>query len=107
VQAGQPKLEASQNLPDFPYAQYAESIGLHGIKIERPDQIVPAWREALASRRPVVIEAVVDPEVPPLPPHITVQQAAGLAQAVLKHDPNWRHMVRQIYREVVEGWVRK
>src|SRR5436305_14931217 len=65
---GDPKLRASQELPDFPYARYAESLGLGGIRIDKPEQIVPAWERAFKADRPVVVEAVTDPEVPPLPP---------------------------------------
>src|SRR5512146_3253434 len=69
VMMGDPKLEASQDVPDFPYARYAESLGLKGIHVDRPEQIGPAWDAALSADRPCVVEAVADPEVPPLPPH--------------------------------------
>ena len=75
---GNPKFEGSQDLPDFPYARYAELVGLKGIRVETPDQVGPAWDEALNADRPVVYEAVTDPEVPPLPPHITIDQAKAL-----------------------------
>lgn len=65
---GEPRFDTSQSLPDFPFAGYADLIGLRGIKVESPDQIVPAWEAALSADRPVVIEAVVDPDVPLLPP---------------------------------------
>jgi pyruvate dehydrogenase (quinone) len=67
---GDPKFEPSQNVPDFRFARYAEMLGLKGIRVDKPEQIGPAWDEALASSRPVVIEAVPDPEVPPLRPPI-------------------------------------
>jgi pyruvate dehydrogenase (quinone) len=102
--AGDPKLDASQDLPDFPYARYAESLGLRGIRIDRPDQIGAAWDQAFRSDRPVVVEAVTDPEVPPLPPHITFKQAAALSSSLLKGDPNWRRIVRQTYREMLATW---
>jgi pyruvate dehydrogenase (quinone) len=102
--SGDPKLEASQDLPDFPYARYAESIGLGGIRIDHPDQIVRAWGQAFAADRPVVVEAITDPEVPPLPPHISVKQAASLSKALLKGDPEWRGIVRQTYREMLATW---
>src|SRR3982751_5315039 len=65
VLAGDPKLDASQVLPDFPFARYAELIGLEGIRIDDPEQIGDAWDRALAADGPVLIEAVTDPEVPP------------------------------------------
>ena len=80
---GDPRYAASQSIPDFPYARYAEMIGLRGIRVDDPEQIGAAWDEALAADRPAVLEAIVDPEVPPLPPHITFEQAKHFAQAVL------------------------
>jgi pyruvate dehydrogenase (quinone) len=84
---GDPKFDASQTLPDVPYAGFATSIGLEGLRIDSPDEIGPAWDAALAATRPFVLETVVDPEVPPLPPHITVEQARNFMVASVK-DPN-------------------
>jgi pyruvate dehydrogenase (quinone) len=88
VLAGDPKLQASQNIPDFPYARYAELLGFKGIRVDDPDDVGPAWDEALASDRPVVYEAVTDPEIPPLPPHIRFEQAQGMASALAQGDPH-------------------
>ena len=98
---GDPKFEASQNVPDFPYAAYAEMLGLKGIRVDSPDAVGPAWDEALAADRPVVYEAVTDPEVPPLPPHITLEQAKAMSSALLKRDPNSRAIVRQTLRDKI------
>lgn len=103
--SGDPKLQVSQNLPDFPYARYAESIGLKGIRVERPEAIGPAWDEALRSPVPVVYEAVVDPEVPPLPPHITLEQAKGLTEALLKGDQHNTRIVLESMRQTIGGWI--
>jgi pyruvate dehydrogenase (quinone) len=101
--AGDPKFPGSQDLPDFPYARYAESLGLKGILVETPDAIGPAWDEALAATRPVVIEAITDPDVPPLPPHISFEQAKAYASALVKGDPNERGIIRQTFREMVDA----
>jgi pyruvate dehydrogenase (quinone) len=98
VLAGDPKLEASQVIPDFPYARFAELIGLKGIRVESPEQVAPAWDEALAADRPVLYEAVTDPEVPPLPPHIEMDQATHLAKALMKGDPAAGRIVRQSFK---------
>src|ERR671932_554468 len=95
VLAGDPKLEASQNIPDFPYAGFAEMCGFRGIRVDSPDQVADAWEEALAADRPVLYEAVTDPEVPPLPPHIRFEQAKQMAQALAKGDPNAMRIVKQ------------
>jgi pyruvate dehydrogenase (quinone) len=86
--AGDPKFEASQDVPDFPYARFAELIGLQGIRVDQPDQLADAWDWALGADRPVVLEATVDPDVPPLPPHITFKQVKAYTEAILQGDPD-------------------
>jgi pyruvate dehydrogenase (quinone) len=103
VLEGDPKFEASQDIPDFPYARYAEMIGLTGIRVDDPDAIGDAWDQALGAGRPAVIEAITDPEVPPLPPHITFEQARHLAEAVVRGDPDRRRVIRQSLRQMVAG----
>jgi pyruvate dehydrogenase (quinone) len=95
VLAGDAKLEASQRIPDFPYADYARSLGLHGIKVEEPERVGEAWEEALGAGRPVLYEAVTDPEVPPLPPHIKLEQASSLAKALMQGDEHGARIVSQ------------
>jgi pyruvate dehydrogenase (quinone) len=103
VLAGDPKFECSQDLPDFPYASYADSLGLKGILVQTPEAIGPAWEEALAADRPVVVDAITDPDVPPLPPHITFEQAKAYASAISKGDPERRGIIRQTFRDAVEA----
>jgi pyruvate dehydrogenase (quinone) len=94
VLSGDPKLDASQVLPDFDYAGYARLVGLHGVRVERPEDVGPGWDEALSAGRPAVLEVVTDPEVPPLPPHIRPDQAKALSRALLKGEPASRDIVR-------------
>jgi pyruvate dehydrogenase (quinone) len=102
---GDPKFEGSQDLPDFPYARYAEMLGLRGIRVDSPEQVGPAWDEALASDRPVVYEAVTDPEVPPLPPHITIEQAKAFASALLHGDPSSREIISQSFKQKAQEFL--
>ena len=84
---GNPRFDASQALPSFPYARYAELIGLRGRRVERSEDIAAAWEEALSSDLPFVLEVVTDPDVPPMPlSHVTPKQAEGLATAREKGD---------------------
>ena len=106
VMAGDPKLEASQILPDFDYARYAEGLGLKGIRVERPDDVAPAWDEALAADRPVLYEAITDPEVPPLPPHIKFEQAKKMAMA-LPGDPSRTEIMKQSLKGKVDELVNR
>jgi pyruvate dehydrogenase (quinone) len=82
--AGDTRYEASQDLPEVSYAAFADLVGLRGIKVERPEDVASAWEIALASDRPTVIDAHVDPDVPPLPPHITLKEAKAFLMATLK-----------------------
>ena len=100
VSAGDPKFSDSQDLPAFPYADYARLLGLHGIRVDRPEEIAGAWEQALAADRPVLLEMVTDPDVPPLPPHVTRQQALHYAKALLHGDPDARGIVMASMREV-------
>jgi pyruvate dehydrogenase (quinone) len=104
VMAGDPKLNASQILPDFNFARYAEGIGLKGIRVERPEDVAPAWDEALAASGPVLYEAITDPEVPPLPPHIKFEQAKKLAKA-LPGDPHTGRIIRESFKGKVEEFI--
>jgi pyruvate dehydrogenase (quinone) len=96
---GDPKNPATQNIPDVRYADFARSIGLDGVRIESPDAIDAAWEEAFAADRPFVIDAVTDPEVPPLPPHITVEQAKHFLSAVRGGDPRSRAMITESFKQ--------
>jgi len=102
---GDPKFEGSQDLPDFPYARYAELLGLKGIRVDQPGQVAAAWDEALSADRPVVLEAVTDPEVPPLPPHITLEQAKALSKALIGGDPNAGSIVRQSFKQKAQEFL--
>jgi len=99
VLAGDAKFEASQVVPDFPYAQYAESIGLKGVKVETCDRVAAGWDEALAAQKPCVIEFHTDPEVPPLPPHISLEQAKNFMTSLL-HDPSRAQMIKESFKSM-------
>ncbi|MFB6461812.1 thiamine pyrophosphate-requiring protein [Bradyrhizobium tunisiense] len=99
---GDPKFEASQRIPDVSYSRFAELIGLRGIFVDSPQRLGSAWEQALASEMPVVLEVKTDPEVPPLPPHITLQQAKNFSLALMKGDPNQSRMIKGAARQVLE-----
>ncbi|MDQ2679959.1 MAG: thiamine pyrophosphate-requiring protein [Candidatus Eremiobacteraeota bacterium] len=101
VESGNPKYEASQNLPHFNYAQYADSLGLLGIRVEKPEDVGPAWDRALAADRPVIFDAVVDPNISQLPPHISLEQAHNLFSAMVKGDPDEGGVIRDTIRSVM------
>ncbi|MBP2370150.1 thiamine pyrophosphate-requiring protein [Pseudonocardia parietis] len=85
--AGSPDVPFAQHIPDFPYAGFAESIGLTGIKVTEPGEIEGAWQRAIAADRPCVVEFVTDAAVPPIPPHASLDQMESTAEALLRGDP--------------------
>ncbi|KVK90857.1 thiamine pyrophosphate-requiring protein [Burkholderia cepacia] len=107
VMEGDPKFDASQQIPNVPYYRYAALLGLKGIYVDDPAQLGAAWDEALASDRPVVLEVKSDPEVPPLPPHVTLQQAKHFAETLVKGDTREAGVIvgtaRQVLSAVLPG----
>jgi pyruvate dehydrogenase (quinone) len=101
--AGDPKFPASQEIPDFPYARFAESLGLVGIRVDRPDQVGDAWDRVLGADRPAVLEAITDPNVPPLPPHITWEQAKAFASSIWKGDAEALGFIKQTVKDAAAG----
>ncbi len=107
VMSGDPKFRASQDLPDVPFAHFAQSIGLFGVRVDKAHGVGPAWDKALAADRPAVLEFITDPDVPPLPPHVTFEQAASYLKAVLRGDPDAAGIIRQSWKQLVDPMVRR
>src|SRR5579859_4288886 len=104
---GAPKFTESQRLPDVSYEGFARSLGLRGIAVDKPDQVGPAWDQALTACRPTVLDVRVDPSVPPIPPHATLEQAKDTARAILKGDEDRRSVIvegiKTKAREILPG----
>ena len=105
IMAGDPKYVVSQTVPDFPFARYAEMLGLTGIRVDKPEDVGPAWDQALAAKRPVVYEAMTDPEVPTLPPHITFEEAKNFMESMIKGDPDAPGMIRGAFKDAIESFI--
>lgn len=105
VLAGDPKFETTQQIPDFNYAEYAKNLGLNGIRMEKPEDIKPGWEEALRTDKPIVVDALVDPDVPPLPPHIKFDQAKAYLKALFKGDPNEKGIIKQTFKDTLESYL--
>ncbi|WP_431228891.1 thiamine pyrophosphate-requiring protein [Burkholderia contaminans] len=103
VMEGDPKFVASQQIPNVPYYRFATLVGLQGIYVDDPEQLGAAWDEALAADRPVVLEVKCDPEVPPLPPHVTLQQAKHFAETLVKGDPREGSVIVETARQVLSA----
>ncbi|MGN6412721.1 thiamine pyrophosphate-requiring protein [Flexivirga sp.] len=99
-EAGDPRYDTSQLVERIDYAGYAELLGLKGIKVERPEDVPGAWDAAFASDRPVVLDIHTDPNVPPLPAHVSLKEAKGFMAAMRKGDPAETSVIKESVRAV-------
>ena len=106
VMNGNPRFDASQDIPDVRYSKFAELIGLKGIYIDNPDDLGSAWEQALSAERPVVLEVKTDPEIAPLPPHISFKEAKQFMFAMTK-DEDSGHVIRDTTRQVINAVLHK
>jgi pyruvate dehydrogenase (quinone) len=104
IQLGEGKTESTQSIPDFAYHKYAELLGLKGIFINDPDKVGAAWDEALSADRPVILEAYTDPNVPPLPPHITLKDAKNF-MVMMGNEPELGSVLKNTAKELLSSIV--
>ncbi|MGW2229942.1 thiamine pyrophosphate-requiring protein [Streptomyces formicae] len=100
--SGAPQFLPSQALPDVAYADFARSLGLGGLRVEKPQDVRGAWEAALAADRPYVLDFRTDPAVPPIPPHASLDQIEAAAESVLKGDSDRAAMIRQGFKAKVQ-----
>jgi pyruvate dehydrogenase (quinone) len=103
IETGVPKFPGSQDLPDFPYARYAQMLGFVGVRVERPEDLGSAWETVLNADRPAVLEVLTDPTISMLPPHITLEQAKAFGHAMLGGDPEEKPVLVQSIKGVLAG----
>jgi len=102
---GAPAFLPSQEVPPFPYAGYAESLGLLGIHVDKPADVAPAWEAALSADRPAVIAFVTDPAVPPIPPHATLDQIEKSALSIARGDADRWDVVKEGLKSKVQEFL--
>ncbi|WP_030742833.1 thiamine pyrophosphate-requiring protein [Streptomyces sp. NRRL S-31] len=102
---GAPSFLPSQSIPDVRYAEFARSLGLTGIRVEKPEEVEAGWRDALAADGPVVIEFLTDPAVPPIPPHADWEQMEATAASILKGDADRGSMIKQGLKAKVQEFL--
>jgi pyruvate dehydrogenase (quinone) len=103
--AGDPKFDAAQTVEPFPYAKYAELLGFEGIRIDQADEVANGWKRALSAKRPVLIEFVTDPDVPPLPPHISFDEAKRYMHALPK-EKHAGELIKETARQVLARFAK-
>jgi pyruvate dehydrogenase (quinone) len=102
VMNGNPRYDASQDIPDVRYSKFAEMVGLKGIFVDKPGDLAGAWQDALASDGPVVLEVKTDPEIAPLPPHISFKEAKKFMFSMTKDD-DAGHVIGDTARQVINA----
>ncbi|WP_333571531.1 thiamine pyrophosphate-requiring protein [Sphingomonas sp.] len=102
VMEGNPRFPTTQDIPDVPYARFAELIGLQGIHVDTPEALGDAWDAALRADRPVVLEVKTDPDVAPFPPHLTFAQAKGFLSSMAKGDAGRGGVIKETVRQIAK-----
>lgn len=105
VMNGDGRFDASQEVPEFAYADYAKLLGLDGLKVTDPAAVPAAWATAFAAQKPFVLDIHTDPAVPPLPPHIDFKQMKAFTTSLLSGDSDAWNMVKQTYKDMVDTYL--
>jgi pyruvate dehydrogenase (quinone) len=99
---GNPRFPTTQDIPDVPYARFAELMGLGGIYVDDPSALGIAWEAALSADRPTLIEVKTDPEVAPFPPHLTLEQVKGFMSSMAKGDERVGSVIADTARQLLK-----
>ncbi|MFJ8357936.1 thiamine pyrophosphate-requiring protein [Streptomyces sp. NPDC093984] len=102
---GAPSFLPSQEIPDVQYAAFARSLGLTGVRVEKPEDVEAGWRAGLEADGPAVVEFLTDPAVPPIPPHASWEQMQATAASILKGDADRAGMIRQGFKAKVQEFL--
>jgi pyruvate dehydrogenase (quinone) len=103
VMAGSARCPATQDIPNFAYARFGEMLRLRGIYVDHPQTLASAWQEALACDRPVVLEVKIEPDVAPLPAHLTLKETRGFMSSIAKGDTAAVGVISETARQVFYG----
>jgi len=104
---GNPLWKGAQDVESMDYAAYARVLGFQGISVTDPDEVGAAWDAALAHRGVTLLDFHTDKNVPPLPPHISLQFARNTAEALLKGDPEAKGVIADSVKALVTENVAK
>jgi len=87
------------------FALFAQACGATGITIDDPQDCARALEQALNTPGPVLVEAVVDPFEPPMPPKVTLKQAKRFAESLVRGEPNRERIVATVLEDRVKELV--
>jgi pyruvate dehydrogenase (quinone) len=97
---GDPKFAPTQDILDFPFARYAELLGLSALRVASVEALEQACQRAFEEPKPLLLELVTDPNLPPLPPELTSKQRANLQKAFARGDADLPGALHQVERLV-------
>ena len=97
--------EYGVELQPIDFVKFAEACGGVGFRCERPDEVRPALEAAFASKRPALVEAVVDPFEPPLPARATFKQGLHLAESLARGEPHRGRIAVTLFRDKIKELV--
>ncbi|HKR86689.1 MAG TPA: thiamine pyrophosphate-dependent enzyme, partial [Phenylobacterium sp.] len=93
------------DLQPIDFAAVARGFGVAGYRIEDPAECAAVLRQALETPGPALVEAVVDPNEPPMPPKITYEQAKHFAEALARGTPNRGEVLRTVARDRIRELI--
>ncbi len=93
------------DLEPIDFAAVARACGGTGFTVDDPEQCGDVLREALAVPGPVVVEAVVDANEPPMPPQATADQALKLGKALIRGTPDRGKIISTILEDKVKEMI--
>jgi len=97
---GFPEVGVRYEAMDF--APWAQASGGLGIRVEKPGDVEPAIRDALAHEGPALVDVMVNPDEPPMPAKVTYEQAKGFAESFLKGTPRRVTIASTLFRDKIE-----
>jgi len=93
--------EFGVELQPIDFEAYAKACGAGGFTIERPQDAESTLRAALAYPGPAVVQAVVDPNEPPLPGKISMKQAFRFTEALARGQRDRKEIIRTLLEDKV------
>jgi pyruvate dehydrogenase (quinone)/pyruvate oxidase len=91
--------------PAMDFARWAESCGGRGIRVEKPGDLEPAIREAFEYDGPALVDVMVNPDEPPMPPKVQYDKAKGFMASFLKGTPRRASIASTVARDKLDQWT--
>lgn len=97
--------EYGVELQPIDFVKFAEACGGLGLRVTKGEELRPAFQAALSAGKPALVEVVVDPNEPPMPPKVELKQAMHFAEALAKGQPNGGRIATTLFRDKINELV--